>query len=135
MEAEEDEFYIPTEWRKQSTSNKQASDGVFEALDTVNFLFTTQLKNLLQEGYKLYKEAVDEGIAREQARIFLPAFAYYYTGVVKVDAHNLMHFLKLRMGNEAQYEIRVYAQAIYEQFFKPLLPWTAEAFENWELPK
>jgi thymidylate synthase (FAD) len=50
--------------------------------------------------------------------------------VVKTDAHNLMHFLKLRMAPDAQYEARVYAQAIYEHFFKPALPWTAEAFET-----
>jgi thymidylate synthase (FAD) len=48
--------------------------------------------------------------------------------VVKTDAHNLMHFLGLRMAPDAQEEIRVYAEAIYEHFFRPALPWTAEAF-------
>jgi thymidylate synthase (FAD) len=67
------------------------------------------------------------------ARLFLPGFAVYYTWIVKVDAHNLMHFLKLRMADDAQWEIRVYAQAIYEHFFKPALPWTAEAFERFIL--
>jgi len=57
-------------------------------------------------------------------------FGVYYTWVVKVDTHNLMHFLKLRMAPEAQHEVRVYANAIYEHFFKPALPWTAEAFET-----
>jgi len=51
-----------------------------------------------------------------------------------VDAHNLMHFLRLRMAPDAQYEIRVYAWAIYDHFFKPALPWTAEAFERYILP-
>ena len=73
------------------------------------------------------------GVAREQARVFLPGFSVYYTWVAKVDAHNLMHFLGLRMAEDAQYEIRVYAQAIYEHFFKPALPWTAEAFEKFVL--
>jgi thymidylate synthase ThyX len=44
-----------------------------------------------------------------------------------------MDFLFLRMASDAQYEIRVYAQAIYEEFFKPALPWTAEAFEAFVL--
>jgi thymidylate synthase ThyX len=39
------------------------------------------------------------------------------------------------MAPDAQYEIRVYAQAIYEEFFKPALPWTAEAFEQYVLKK
>jgi thymidylate synthase (FAD) len=54
----------------------------------------------------------------------------YYTWIVKVDAHNLMHWIKLRMAPDAQYEIRAYAKAVYEHFFKPALPWTAEAFEQ-----
>ena len=57
----------------------------------------------------------------------------YYTWVCKVDAHNMMHFLSLRMADEAQYEIRAYAEAIYEHFFKPALPWTAEAFEKFRM--
>jgi thymidylate synthase (FAD) len=67
------------------------------------------------------------------ARLFLPGFSVYYTWVAKVDAHNLMHFLHLRMASDAQHEIRVYADAIYREFFKPALPWTAEAFEEYIL--
>ena len=67
------------------------------------------------------------------ARLFLPGFSVYYTWVAKTDAHNLMHFLRLRMADDAQYEIRVYAAAIYERFFKQALPWTAEAFDKYIL--
>jgi thymidylate synthase (FAD) len=67
------------------------------------------------------------------ARLFLPGFSVYYTWVIKTDAHNLMNFLRLRMAPDAQYEIRVYAQAMYDHFFKPALPWTAEAFEQYIL--
>jgi thymidylate synthase (FAD) len=128
---EEDDFYTPSVWRKQSPSNKQASLGeltpeeaapLFEALD-----------EHYRRGYELYQQALAAGVAREMARLFLPGFSIYYTWVCKVDAHNLMHFLELRMAEEAQYEIRVYAQAIYESFFKPALPWTAEAFEKFAL--
>ena len=76
-----------------------------------------------------------EGVSKEMARLFLPGFSVYYTWVLKVDAHNLMGFLRLRMASDAQYEIRVYAKAIFEEFFKPALPWTAEAFEQFVLKK
>lgn len=127
----EDQFYIPDVWRKQSPSNKQASRGEVE--DEVNTALTEKLIQHYEAGYRLYEEALQQGVAREQARLFLPGFSVYYTWIVKMDAHNLMNFLKLRMAEEAQYEIRVYAQAIYEHFFKVLLPWTAEGFEQFIL--
>lgn len=133
VEFKEDEFYVPSVWRKQSPSNKQASLGEldFEAGQAL----TGKLIAHYAAGYRLYEEALQEGVAREQARLFLSGFGVYYTCVWKIDAHNLMHFLKLRMADEAQYEIRVYAQTVYEAFFKPLLPWTSEAFETFVLNK
>ena len=130
-EFEEDDFYIPTEWRLQSALNKQGSEGVLDEYNASSV--TAALRKQNDDGFTLYKLALNIGIAKEQARLFLPAWCSYYTWVCKVDAHNLMHFLKLRMANEAQYEIRVYAQAIYDNFFKLLLPWTAEAFEKFVL--
>ncbi|HLY26746.1 MAG TPA: FAD-dependent thymidylate synthase [Aggregatilineales bacterium] len=124
---EENDFYVPSEWRKQAQQNKQASDGVVEDADRQ--ALTHDLIEHYTRSYELYKAALDKGISREMARLFLPGFAVYYTGVIKVDAHNLMRFLRLRMADDAQYEIRVFAKAIYEHFFKPALPWTAEAFE------
>jgi thymidylate synthase (FAD) len=88
-----------------------------------------------EEGYVLYQEALEKGVAREQARLFLPGFSAYYTCIWKIDAHNLMHFLKLRMASDAQHEIRVYADTLYREIFKPLMPWTAEAFETFVMGK
>jgi thymidylate synthase (FAD) len=127
----ENDFYVPSVWRKQSKDNKQASEGELESDDNANL--TEKLLAHYEQGFRLYEEALEKGVAREIARLFLPGFSVYYTWVAKVDAHNLMHFLKLRMASDAQYEIRVYAQAIYEHFFKPSLPWTAEAFEEYIL--
>jgi len=124
---EENDFYVPDIWRKQSTSNKQASSG--EVTLEENQELTNDLLAHYEQGYRLYQKALNMGVAREQARVFLPGFSVYYTWICKVDAHNLMHFLSLRLPQEAQYEIRVYAEAIYEHFFKPALPWTAEAWE------
>jgi thymidylate synthase (FAD) len=128
---EENDFYTPSVWRKQSPSNKQASLGELDT--TENTELTALLEQHYAQGYALYEKALGMGVAREQARVFLPGFSVYYTWVCKVDAHNLMHFLRLRMAEDAQYEIRVYAKAIYEHFFKPALPWTAEAFEKFVL--
>ena len=130
-EFEENDFYVPDLWRKQSASNKQASEG--EVDSDANQFLTEQLNQHYTQSYQLYEEALRTGVSKEMARLFLPGFSVYYTWVMKVDAHNLMHFLKLRMASDAQYEIRVYAKAIYEEFFKPALPWTAEAFEQYIL--
>lgn len=130
-EFEENDFYVPDIWRKQSSSNKQASEGQVD--EKVNEELTAKLVEHYEQSFALYEEALAEGVSKELARVFLPGFSVYYTWIVKVDAHNLMKFLGLRMAPDAQYEIRVYAQAIYEHFFKPALPWTAEAFEKFVL--
>ena len=91
---------------------------------------TADLLAHYERGFALYQKALTAGVSRELARVFLPGFSVYYTWVMKVDAHNLMHFLRLRMAEDAQHEIRVYARAIFEHFFCPALPWTAEAFET-----
>jgi thymidylate synthase (FAD) len=128
---EERDFYVPDVWRRQSKDNKQASEG--ELTDAEGRALSEKLIAHYEQGFRLYKEALDAGVSKEQARLFLPGFSVYYTWVMKVDAHNLMHFLRLRMAPDAQHEIRVYARAIYDDFFKPALPWTAEAFETYLL--
>jgi thymidylate synthase (FAD) len=129
---EEGDFYVPDTWRLQAADNKQASEGELSGPKADEL--TEKLEAHFRQGFALYKEALEAGVAREMARLFLPGFAVYYTWVVKVDAHNLMHFLRLRMAPDAQYEIRAYAWAIYEHFFKAALPWTAEAFERYIVP-
>jgi thymidylate synthase (FAD) len=123
----EDSFYIPLEWRKQSQSNKQASDGVLSGIASLNL--TNKLLDFYENSDKLYREALAGGVAREQARLFLPGFSAYYSAIVKCDAHNLMNFMRLRLAKDAQYEIRVYAQAIYK-IFKQVMPWTADYLEK-----
>jgi thymidylate synthase (FAD) len=122
----ENDFYVPLSWRKQSADNKQGSEGTLEPAEAEEL--TRELIAHYEKGYALYEQALAAGVAKEQARLFLPGFSLYYTWVVKTDAHDLMHFLSLRMAPDAQEEIRAYAQAIYDHFFLPALPWTAEAF-------
>jgi thymidylate synthase (FAD) len=133
VEFEEDDFHAPQAWRKQSKSNKQGSEGLIDPAEAAQL--TEALLAHYDHSFALYQRALAAGVAKEQARLFLPGFSIYYTWVAKTDAHNLMHFLSLRMAPDAQYEIRAYAQAIYEHFFKPALPWTAEAFETYIYPK
>ncbi len=130
---EETDFYVPSVWRRQSKSNKQASEGELDP--EVNADLMDKLQAYYEQGYHLYEEALGAGVSKEMARLFLPGFSVYYTWVIKVDALNLMNWVRLRMASDAQYEIRVYAEAIYQHFFKPMLPWTAEAFEQYVLNK
>jgi len=125
---EEDDFYVPDVWRLQARSNRQASEGELDGSSATGL--TRDLIAHYENSFRLYRQALDAGVSRELARVFLPGFSVYYTWVMKVDAHNLMHFMKLRMAEDAQHEIRVYARAILEHFFRPALPWTAEAFET-----
>ena len=130
---EEDDFYVPEVWRMQARSNRQASEGELD--DALGTKMTADLLVHYENSFRLYGEALDAGVSRELARVFLPGFSVYYTWGMKVNAHNLMHFLRLRMAEDAQHEIRVYASAIFEHFFRPSLPWTAEAFETMALNK
>lgn len=149
---EENDFYVPTktDWRKQSENNKQGSSGdtlaLDEQIDIISDLIdigindispeTSNLSQLFElwarNSYTIYERLLLSGAAKEQARLFLPAFSLYYQGVVSVDAHNLMHFLRLRMDEHAQQEIRDLADVIYEKIFKVCLPWTSEAFEKYQ---
>lgn len=128
---EEEDFYLPAVWRQQARDNKQASEGELYTPDSDKL--TALLEEHYTRGYALYQQALAAGVAREQARLFLPGFSVYYTWVTKVDAHNLLHFLRLRMADDAQWEIRQYAQTIYQKVVKTALPWTAEAFETFIL--
>ncbi len=124
---EEDDFYIPAQWRLQSESNKQGSEGHLEGLD--NNQLVDELRQFTAEGFSLYQQALNMGVAREQARLFLPAWCSYYIAVCKVDAWNLMNFLRLRLAEDAQWEIRQFATALHEMF-RDAMPWTAEAFDR-----
>jgi thymidylate synthase (FAD) len=123
---QEDDFYIPSQWRLQSESNKQGSNGVVHETD--NNVLKNDLIGYTTEGFRLYQAALDQGVAKEQARLFLPGWCSYYIAVCKVDAWNLMNFLRLRMADDAQWEIRQFATALHS-IFREAMPWTGEAFD------
>ena len=105
------EFYVPSLERlqAQSTSNKQASGEQLPASYQLDC--REEILGASESAYHSYERMLSRGLARELARMVLPTNFYtqwYWT----VDLHNLMHFLKLRLHAHAQYEIRLYAEAI-----------------------
>ena len=127
-----DEFYVPEAEviKMQSSDNKQGRADEVLAKNYTNKIiknFTTSQEN----SYSEYKKVVDEGLAREIARINLP-LSTYTEWYWKIDLHNLFHFLKLRMDKHSQYEIRVYANIIAD-ILKECVPLAFEAFEDYIL--
>ncbi len=116
---------LPGEWRLQAKDNKQGSSGfIDEKIGNELSKQETELHKTLREVYNM---RVRLGVAREQARKDLP-LSTYTEAYWKVDLHNLLHFLKLRMEKHAQLEIRNYATIIGEEIVKRWVPLTWEAF-------
>ncbi len=113
------------EWRFQSADNKQGSEGFLP--EEEGAYFTKQEKDLHNNLRAIYDERLEKGIAREQARKDLP-LATYTEAYWKIDLHNLLHFLALRMDSHAQYEIRVYAEVIGKEIVSKWCPSAWEAF-------
>ncbi|MDX9789597.1 MAG: FAD-dependent thymidylate synthase [Candidatus Kapaibacterium sp.] len=127
-----DEFYIPdpSEFRTQSTVNKQGRSNEILPEDSINRI-SSVMENRNQASYQEYLEMLDIGLAREIARINLP-LSNYTEWYWKIDLHNLFHFLRLRIDKHAQYEIRVYGEALAE-IVKSAVPLAWEAFEDYIL--
>lgn len=120
----------PEEWRTQATGNRQGSG---EPLPPdVGQRLTESERSLHELARRTYQERLDLGVAREQARKDLP-LSTYTEAYWKVDLHNLLHFLALRMDAHAQLEIREYATALGERIVQPLFPVVWEAFTDYRL--
>jgi thymidylate synthase (FAD) len=127
-----DEFYLPEpeQIRKQSIENKQGRSEEKLPKDSVDKVIEI-LKSNTDSSYSEYIEMLDMGLAREIARINLP-LSNYTEWYWKIDLQNLFHFLKLRLDTHAQYEIRVFGEAIAE-IVKSAVPLAWEAFEDYML--
>lgn len=118
----------PDEWRLQSGGNRQGSSGKMDPQS--GSAFTASESELHDLTRKVYDERLEAGIAREQARKDLP-LSTYTEAYWKVDLHNLLHFLRLRMDSHAQEEIRLYAEIIGEKILSQWCPFTWEAFMDY----
>ena len=124
-----DEFYVPAgeDVSEQSEDNKQgrveaAADA--ELQDSVR----RRLADGQETAYAEYTALLDEGVARELARVNLP-LSLYTEWYWQIDLHNLFRFLKLRMDRHAQREIQAYATTIFE-ITKRVCPAACASFEN-----
>lgn len=124
-----DEFYFPDETnvRLQSKNNKQGGEDLADALTSSEFL--TGIDKVCDDSYEFYETFLGKGISREQARMVLPVNIYTEWYWV-CDLHNLLHFLQLRCDAHAQYEIRVFADAML-QLITPLVPYAVEAWNDY----
>ncbi len=120
----------PDAWRTQAASNRQGSGAAMDA--EIGARMTAAETEFQSRARKLYEERIDAGVAREQARKDLP-LSTYTEAYWKVDLHNLLHFLALRMDAHAQFEIRSYAATIGEKIIQPLFPLVWEAFVDYRL--
>ena len=129
------EFYIPepSQLAAQSSVNNQGRGEVLSGAESLRVL--DMLKTDANTAYDHYEAMLStdgqQGLARELARMNLPANIYtqWYW---KVDLHNLFHFLRLRADAHAQYEIRVYAEAI-AKVTADWVPLAYAAFEDYRL--
>ena len=120
----------PAQWRSQAATNRQGSGAPLDA--ALGESLTAAEREFQSRARELYEERINAGVAREQARKDLP-LATYTEAYWKIDLHNLLHFLALRMDGHAQYEIRSYATTIGEQILRPLFPLVWEAFVDYRL--
>ena len=137
------EFYIPKpeQLAAQSASNRQGRGDVLEGAEAAHVL--DLLREDAMRNYDHYAEMLNEdadgapvdperqGLARELARMNL-SLNFYTQWYWKTDLHNLLHFLSLRADAHAQYEIRVYADAMIEML-KAWVPATYQAFLDYRL--
>ena len=123
----DEEYYEPEILRGQSVVNHQGSEGTVDIGEELKGALSSQYK----DAFKLYEQLLEKGVCREQARGVLPQ-STYTSFVWKMDLHNLMHFLQLRMDHHAQKEIQEYATAIYD-LIQPLVPLTMEAFMDFRV--
>lgn len=118
------------EWRTQSSSNRQGSEGFLD--EDMGGQLSTEEREFQERARRLYEARIERGVAREQARKELP-LSTYTEAYWKINLHNLLHFLALRMDAHAQWEIRTYAETIGHKVVGPLFPLVWEAFNDYRV--
>jgi len=134
----------PDAWRAQSKGNRQGSSGLVDDWGAIlsadqeapapspGEYLTARETELHQLAHEVYQERLDYGVAREVARKDLP-LSTYTEAYWRIDLHNLMHFLGLRMDPHAQKEIRDYANVIGNEIVAHWVPDVWEAFQDFRL--
>jgi thymidylate synthase (FAD) len=108
----EPEFYVPNldEWRLAPDNKKQGSGGPIGPW--IGSVLTDELNRYIEQGEALYAMAMDNGVAAEQARLFLPAYGMYVIYRWTCSLQSVALFLNQRLDQGSQVEIRDYARAV-----------------------
>lgn len=126
---EEEEFYVPSasSWRSKPENSKQGSG------EPIHFsngsYYTNKLNELIHDSTKLYHDAMNDNIAPEIARLFLPAYSMYVRWRWTVSLQGVMTFLDQRLEHDAQWEIQQYAIAV-KDLSHGAFPETFKALHN-----
>ena len=124
-----DEFYYPSleNIQLQSALNKQGRMG--DVPEKIKKKVQNYFKEISTRSFEMYSELNEAGVARELARALLPVNLYteWYW---KNDLHNLLHFIGLRSDSHAQYEIRVFSDAMAKSV-KEVAPFAWEAYQDY----
>jgi thymidylate synthase (FAD) len=117
-------------WRKQAPGNKQGSEGYID--ESIGRALSLKEEELQNTSRAVYQGRLDAGVSREQARKDLP-LSTFTEAYWKIDLHNLLRFLSLRMDERAQQEIRDYAQTIGREIVSRWCPIVWEAFLDYQM--
>ena len=107
------EFYIPTsdQWRLTPDNKKQGSGGPIDPW--TGTILTQQLQDYISQGEALYAMAMQNGVAPEQARLFLPAYGMHVIYRWSASLQSVALFLNQRLAEDSQKEIQQYAKAVH----------------------
>lgn len=120
----------PDEWREQSSVNRQGSGAFIDY--AIGEVLSKEEAEFQSRARQLYDKRLETKVAREQARKDLP-LSTYTEAYWKIDLHNLLHFLSLRMDEHSQVEIRSYANVIGHDIVAKWCPYAWEAFLDYGL--
>lgn len=109
---ENETFYEPDTWLSAPKNSKQGSGEPLSTEDQQKW--TSILRYMNETALNMYHKALDDGIAPEQARLFLPAYGMYVRWRWTPSLAAAIHFIQQRLGEDAQSEIRAYAEAVKE---------------------
>ena len=129
---EKEEFYIPNalSWRGAPENKKQGSGDFLP--DDIGAKYYQKMIAAVRKGIADYDEALSDGVAPEQARLLLPAYAMYVRWRWTVSLNGVLAFLSLRLDPHAQWEIRQYAKEV-EEMVQLHYPITYEAWRKYRI--
>lgn len=123
-----EEFYVPSKWRQQAESNRQASVDAEHVSAWWHDENEASLRRAYVTAWTAYQDLLGRGVAREQARMVLP-LGLYVESFFTFNLRSLFHFLALRDHPGAQHETQLYARALAE-LARPLFPVSFAAWDE-----